>query len=136
MLGVSPENLEISAVHDAVSAPEMIREMVLSHRDSGLDRAYAAVARFCGLTPRRVRGYWHNEITDPRTSEGRKILNGYEAWLGQETRRLDARRALLVARLDALRNTHEATHAEVRHLAREALDGCGELLDGSGHARP
>lgn len=136
MLGVSPKILEISAVHDAVSAPGMIREMILSHRDSGLDRAYAAVARFCGLTPRRVRGYWHNEITDPRLSEGLKIRTGYEAWLERETRILDARRALLAARLDAMRTAHEPSHDDVRHLAREALVGDCQPVDGSGRPGP
>lgn len=123
MLGISPKILEVLAVSESISTPDMIREMVLAFRASGLDRAYDAVARMCGITPRRVRGYWHQEIADPRVSESQRIRDGYADWIAQETRRLDARRALLAARLDALRNTHEEVHGSICSLEGASVDG-------------
>ncbi|HWX48145.1 MAG TPA: hypothetical protein VNZ61_08835 [Roseomonas sp.] len=126
MLDVSPKPLEVLAVSESVAAPDMIREMVLAFRNTGLDRAYEAVARLCDITPRRVRSYWHQEITDPRVSESQRISAGYAAWIAQETRRLDAQRALLTARLDALRSTHEAAleqvHGTFRSVERATVD--------------
>lgn len=109
--GVLPALPGAMPMSDAIAAPDMIREMVQAHRPSGLDRAYAAVARLCGISPRRVRGYWHGEATDPRQSESCRIRDGYAAWITAETRRLDARRALLEARLDALRTSHASIHS-------------------------
>ncbi|NHN83645.1 hypothetical protein GOB93_03195 [Acetobacter musti] len=41
---------------------EMIREEVSARRASGLKRAFSEVARFFGLTERRVRAAWHGEL--------------------------------------------------------------------------
>ncbi|HWL67114.1 MAG TPA: hypothetical protein VNS22_01890, partial [Geminicoccus sp.] len=47
----------------------------------------------------------------------------YTARMEREMNQLDARRALLHARLEALRSTHGEIHGEVRAMAGTALDG-------------
>lgn len=138
----SPRDAGILPAHqtmpNSVTAESMVHDVILAHRaTSGLARAFEITARVLGISARRARAYWHNEVNDPRTSETRRIQNGYAAWIDQETRRLDARRALLTARLDALRSTHEKLHDEVRSLARTPLDEFGDLVPGtSGEGAP
>lgn len=107
---------------NSVTADNMVHDVIAAHRGDGLARAFDIASRLLGITSRRARAYWHNEVEDPRASEARRIEAGYAAWIDQETRRLDARRELLAARLDALRSAHAEIHGEVRAVARAAVD--------------
>lgn len=106
MTGVSPNFPGASPVDSASTLDGMVREVVGAHRPDGLARAYADAARLLGITPRRVRGFWHGEVRDPRASEAQRIRDGYARWCEAEARRCAARMALLETRLAALRGDH------------------------------
>ncbi|HWL67118.1 MAG TPA: hypothetical protein VNS22_01910, partial [Geminicoccus sp.] len=52
----------------------------------------------------------------------------YTARMEREMNQLDARRALLHARLEALRSTHGEIHGEVRAMAGTALERRGGMV--------
>ena len=103
--GVSPE---ICIMVDA-TADVLVREVISAHRADGLDRAFATAGRMFGFAARRARAYWHHEVTDPRESECVRIRAAYARWADLELQRLDAQRALLAARRDALWGSHADT---------------------------
>jgi hypothetical protein len=108
MAGISSESAGIlPAVGKAPMSDTALRgmvcEVVRAERASTLDLAFDAAARWFGMRPRRVRGWWHGEVADPRDSEARAIRVGYARWCEAETRTMEARLALLRARSAALR---------------------------------
>jgi hypothetical protein len=123
-----PAKLEKSSkgmdgMDSVISSREMLREMVLADRAQlGLDHALERVARACVVSARRARAIWHGEPKRLWADEERRIAAAYEARMHQEMQQLEARRALVRARLDALKGSHEGSMAAVRGMARENVD--------------
>jgi hypothetical protein len=102
---------------------DMLREMVIADRAQlGLEHALERVARACVVSARRARAIWHGEPKRLWADEERRIAAAYEARMHQEMQQLEARRALVRARLDALKGIHEGSMAAVRGVARSGLD--------------
>lgn len=62
MLHVSCTALQKRATDVLEEARGIVRELVDASRDRGLEAAFDKVARAAGLTPRRVRSYWHGAV--------------------------------------------------------------------------
>lgn len=95
MLGISPKRAGISPKAPTLERAPMsgstlnddfrrlITDEVRSRRGDGLKRAFGEVARYFGLTERRVRAAWHGEIRNVSADE----------WQMVRARRLAALRA-------------------------------------------
>jgi hypothetical protein len=116
--GIPPAATKMS---DAITAESMVCDVISAHRGDGLARAFETAARVLGITARRARGFYHHEVSDPRFSEVERIRAGYANWLDAETRRLEARRATLLAYRDALRSSHEEIAGSVCSVAGPSM---------------
>ncbi|MFH5927601.1 hypothetical protein [Roseomonas xinghualingensis] len=106
-----------------ISSRDMLREMVISDRQQiGLEHALERVARACVVSVRRARAIWHGEPKRLWADEEKRIAAAYEARMQQEMQELEARRALVRARLEALKGSHEGSMATARGVARENVD--------------
>ena len=102
-------------MHNAETAPDMLRSMIAADRpEHGLERAIERAARACVLSYRRTRAILYAEAKRLWADEEMRIREAYEVRMEREMSQLDVRRAVLQARLEALRSTHEAALAQVR----------------------
>lgn len=113
MLGISPKRAGISPKAPTRERVPMsgstlnddfqrlITDEVRSRRGDGLKRAFGEVARYFGLTERRVRAAWHGEIRNVSADE----------WQVVRTRRLAALRARQVE----IRQELDALHFDLDH---------------------
>ncbi|MBX6382107.1 MAG: hypothetical protein IRZ07_03900 [Microbispora sp.] len=63
-LGISPENVGARLARLLLDeATEIVVAAVERHRRKGLAAAYYEAARELGITERRVRQYWHREVS-------------------------------------------------------------------------
>ena len=79
-----------------------IREAVAARRSSGMSRAIYDVARFFGLSERRVKAAVYGEIRQVLAAELLQVQQRMLEHLEAEDRRLEAQRALIAARRAAL----------------------------------
>lgn len=75
----------------------LVRELVRRKRDTGMKQALAieAAARELGLSPRRVRAYWYDEVTGVLVDEYFDVRARFAQHLCREAARLRAESALL-----------------------------------------
>lgn len=87
------------AAIDEFSGP--IRRMVQAERSHvGFKAAVAQVARWCGLSERRVRAVEHGEVRAVLLHEMRSVEAGYAKWCREHSRRLSAELAEIEAELN------------------------------------
>ena len=89
------------AAHDAFCSP--LREAVQAREHLGRKRAIHDVARFFGLTERRVKAAFYNEVREVLAAELLTVQRRLADYLDAEARRLDAQAELIRARREALR---------------------------------
>ncbi len=114
----------------------IIRDGVLGRRHHGLKRAQEMVARIIKTTVRRVRAWWAGEVTSVTDWEAASIRAAKPALYLQELEDLDARRASLAARIEALKEKQNEPSREVVVVVGEALDGAGRVCVREGGSLP
>ncbi|MBP0492201.1 hypothetical protein [Roseomonas indoligenes] len=94
------------AMNSALSGRTLLREMVLLDRPQhGLDGAIDRAARACVVSARRAKAIFYGEPKRLWADEQDRIKAAYEARMQDEMRQLDARQALVRAKLDALKGS-------------------------------
>ena len=102
--GQSPKGVPMpptdAAIHEFCGP---IRRMVQTERRQvGFKAATARVARWCGLSERRVRAVEHGEVKAVLLHEMRSVEAAYVRWCRQQEVRLDAELAQLRADLQRM----------------------------------
>ncbi|WP_244959633.1 hypothetical protein [Gluconacetobacter azotocaptans] len=87
-----------STIHEQFQ--DMICDEVQSRRGQGLKTAFIEVARFFGLTERRVRAAWHHEIRTVSADEWQAVRDRRVAALRARQAQIAHEIDLLAARLD------------------------------------
>ena len=90
--------------HAASDPRELLREAVASHRakTGSVKAAVAAVARLCGMRPRRVEAVWWQEPVRLDWQEAERVRAAMAAQWAREVAEFEARAADLRARLEAM----------------------------------
>lgn len=92
-----------AALHDFTGP---IHRMVQAERNQvGFKLAIAQVARWCGLSERRVRAVEHGEVRTVLLHEMRLVEAGYSAWCQRRAERLSAELQQVEADLARLGNS-------------------------------